>query len=78
MKKTSSSITTKKLTPNSFIPRDTAGYFRYPGSLTTPGCNEGVIWTVFTNTISISQDQVNHICTFRIKIFFYNKTLLVG
>ncbi|XP_019880549.1 putative carbonic anhydrase 3 [Aethina tumida] len=41
-----------------FLPRDTAGYFRYDGSLTTPGCNEGILWTVFTNTLPISKQQV--------------------
>lgn len=42
-----------------YMPRDTAGFYRYMGSLTTPGCNEGVIWTLFTNTIPISENQVN-------------------
>lgn len=41
-----------------YIPRDTAGFFRYDGSLTTPGCTEGVLWTVFTNTLRISKTQV--------------------
>ncbi|ERL87426.1 putative carbonic anhydrase 3 isoform X1 [Dendroctonus ponderosae] len=42
----------------SFIPRDKAGFYRYHGSLTTPGCNEGIIWTVFTSTLPISKKQV--------------------
>lgn len=42
-----------------FLPRDLAGFYRYEGSLTTPNCNEGVVWTVFTNTIPISKKQVN-------------------
>ncbi|XP_060523866.1 putative carbonic anhydrase 3 isoform X2 [Cylas formicarius] len=41
-----------------FLPKDKAGFYRYEGSLTTPNCNEGVIWTVFTNTLRISRSQV--------------------
>ncbi|KAJ8956793.1 hypothetical protein NQ314_006669 [Rhamnusium bicolor] len=41
-----------------FLPRDLAGFYRYDGSLTTPACNEGILWTVFTNTIPISENQV--------------------
>ncbi|KYB29101.1 putative carbonic anhydrase 3 [Tribolium castaneum] len=41
-----------------YLPRDRAGYYRYNGSLTTPDCTEGIIWTVFTNTLPISNSQV--------------------
>ncbi|XP_057666312.1 putative carbonic anhydrase 3 [Diorhabda carinulata] len=41
-----------------YLPIDLAGFYRYNGSLTTPNCTEGIIWTVFTNTIPISKQQV--------------------
>ncbi|KAK8394066.1 hypothetical protein O3P69_006338 [Scylla paramamosain] len=36
---------------SSLLPKDTDNFFRYEGSLTTPTCNEIVIWTVFRNSI---------------------------
>ena len=35
------------------------GYFRYSGSLTTPPSTEGIIWTVYRQTVPISKLQVN-------------------
>ncbi|NWX28853.1 CAH4 anhydrase, partial [Notiomystis cincta] len=38
---------------------DLGRYYRYEGSLTTPDCYEGVIWTVFEKPIELSQPQVS-------------------
>ena len=33
---------------------------RYDGSMTTPGCQETVLWHSFLDAIDISQNQVHH------------------
>ncbi|KAH9515190.1 Carbonic anhydrase IX, partial [Bulinus truncatus] len=43
---------------NSFLPLHRSEFYRYDGSLTTPGCTESVIWTVFKDTIKISASQL--------------------
>ncbi|XP_064639844.1 uncharacterized protein LOC135495310 [Lineus longissimus] len=35
------------------------GYYRYYGSLTTPGCYEGVLWTVMKEKLSVSSPELN-------------------
>ncbi|XP_072032827.1 carbonic anhydrase 1-like [Amphiura filiformis] len=40
------------------IPSDLSKFHRYNGSLTTPGCYESVVWTVFDETIKLSEDQI--------------------
>lgn len=39
---------------------NTSLFVRYSGGLTTPGCNEVVQWTVFTEKIAISSAQVSY------------------
>ena len=37
----------KQMPLKDFLPRNTDQYYRYQGGLTTPTCNEIVVWTVF-------------------------------
>lgn len=46
------------LAPGSLLPKNQTSYFRYEGSLTTPGCGEAVVWTVFTESLPISMEQI--------------------
>lgn len=41
------------------IPTDLGMFYRYEGSLTTPPCYESVQWTVFKETIKITEDQLS-------------------
>lgn len=52
--------TIKDLRLDSLIPKqkDLARYYRYEGSLTTPGCNEAVVWTLFEKPIPLSTAQL--------------------
>ncbi|XP_054586764.2 carbonic anhydrase IV c [Nothobranchius furzeri] len=41
--------------------RDLHSYYRYVGSMTTPGCEQAVAWTVFHTMLSISSQQLSAI-----------------
>ncbi|XP_034049376.1 uncharacterized protein LOC117530597 [Thalassophryne amazonica] len=45
---------------------DLTQYYRYLGSLTTPDCNEAVIWTVFKEPIKVSRNLINIFSTLHI------------
>ncbi|PVD31565.1 hypothetical protein C0Q70_06979 [Pomacea canaliculata] len=53
-----SDITFDVFSLRGLIPNDTSKYYRYLGSLTTPGCLEIVVWTVFQETIKVSEAQI--------------------
>ncbi|KAM3869163.1 carbonic anhydrase IV c [Diretmus argenteus] len=38
--------------------KDLHSYYRYVGSMTTPGCEQAVAWTVFHKTLPISNQQL--------------------
>ncbi|XP_039741783.1 carbonic anhydrase 4 [Pteropus medius] len=44
-------------------------YFRYLGSLTTPDCEEKVVWTVFEETIQLQEEQI---LAFSEKLYYDN------
>ncbi|KAL3857633.1 hypothetical protein ACJMK2_012280 [Sinanodonta woodiana] len=41
------------------LPENLDGYYRYHGSLTTPPCYESVTWSIFYQTIEISEYQLD-------------------
>jgi len=46
---------------NDLMPNNLDNYWRYLGSLTTPPCSEAVVWTVFQDTLNISQAQADYL-----------------
>jgi carbonic anhydrase len=46
-----------KVDPSQFLP-STTGYYRYPGSLTSAPCTEGVDWIVLKTPIEVSAAQL--------------------
>uniref|UniRef100_A0A3B5AU45 Carbonic anhydrase n=1 Tax=Stegastes partitus TaxID=144197 RepID=A0A3B5AU45_9TELE len=54
------SIKSTSMYDSSLVPseQNMTSYYRYKGSLTTPGCAEAVVWTVFEKPIPLSMDQL--------------------
>ncbi|VDN06986.1 unnamed protein product [Thelazia callipaeda] len=44
--------------PNSLLPLKKEHFYRYEGSLTTPSCDESVVWTIMASPITITPFQV--------------------
>jgi carbonic anhydrase len=49
--------TNVSVNPGRLLPANRT-YFRYFGSLTTPPCSDGVLWTMFKEPISASEEQI--------------------
>lgn len=47
-----------EINPRSLLPRDTAAYYVYMGSLTAPPCTEGITWFVLKASIEMSAEQI--------------------
>jgi len=47
-----------KINAMDLLPPD-HGFYRFPGSLTTPICNEGVMWFLMKNPIEMSEAQIS-------------------
>jgi carbonic anhydrase len=43
--------------PGTLMPAE-RGFFRYMGSLTTPPCTQGIVWTLFQQSIEASPEQI--------------------
>ncbi|KAG7155750.1 carbonic anhydrase 2-like [Homarus americanus] len=52
------STTIKPFPLMEILPRSLTEFYRYQGSLTTPGCNQVVTWTVFKRHITVSSAQL--------------------
>jgi len=56
--KENSSTLTSNLDLNSLLPANPTSFYRYAGSLTTPGCAEGVTWNVVSQPLGVGKNQM--------------------
>ena len=52
-------ILTNLVSFKDLLPKQTSSFYRYSGSLTTPFCQQIVIWTVFDNPVEVSEKQAS-------------------
>ncbi|KAJ3657049.1 hypothetical protein Zmor_016084 [Zophobas morio] len=50
-------VSNNPITLADFLPQNLNDFYRYNGSLTTPNCNEGVMWTIFKKPQNIPASQ---------------------
>lgn len=44
---------------SALLPSNLSCYFRHEGSLSTPPCAQGIVWTVFSETVKLSAKQLH-------------------
>ena len=59
------------------LPSRTTTFFRYSGSFTMPGCEEIIIWTVFEDSVSVSESQVDLLFNVQSATCYFYYTLLL-
>ncbi|CAK9797745.1 Carbonic anhydrase 6 [Anthophora plagiata] len=57
-------LTKAKIIPYHFLPKDRSKYYHYEGSLTTPGCQESVMWFILAEKLPVSDKQVGISCVY--------------
>ena len=65
----------KKISKNNTKNPTKYNYYRYQGSLTTPNCNEVVIWSIFEEVILIDFGQMKKVENFRDNLKRNNRDL---
>ncbi|CBY20007.1 unnamed protein product [Oikopleura dioica] len=59
-----STMEIKDFSMNKLLPSELKDFYRYAGSLTTPTCNEAVVWTVFSEPIKITKSTMEYMNSF--------------
>ncbi|KAH7717257.1 carbonic anhydrase [Aphelenchoides avenae] len=54
-------ITFTDLRADVFLPANRRKFYRYDGSLTTPNCDEDVVWTIMQDAVNVSKEQLDEL-----------------